>query len=64
MTIYHTFGADDQWAISLDDGCLLFHPQYSIAPEKKSTHIWQEAWAEVERLGGFEAFRDELLRGT
>lgn len=51
--IYHVFGKWDQWAISLDDGCLRFHPQFSTDINKVSTHIWEEAWAEVNRLGGY-----------
>lgn len=52
-TNYHVFGKWDQWAISLDDGCLRFHPQFNTDPTKVSTHIWEEAWAEVNRLGGY-----------
>lgn len=58
----HIFGEDNQWAISEDDGCLRFHPQYSIHPEKIGKWIWKEAFAEVEKLGGFEKVIKMLRR--
>ena len=39
----HVFGKNNEWAISEDDGCLRFHPQYSIEPEKIGKWIWKEA---------------------
>ena len=51
---YHIFGEYRQWAISEDDGCLRFHPQFNSSPEKKSSWIWKEAFEEVVRLGGFD----------
>ena len=54
----HTFGEHDEWAISEDDGCLRFHPQWSLNTDVVGKWIWPEAWAEVERLGGF----DETIR--
>lgn len=54
-TKYHVFGKWDQWAISVDDGCLRFHPQFNTDYTKVSTHIWSEAWDEVSRLGGYHS---------
>lgn len=51
----HLFGTDLQWAISMDDHCLLFHPQHNIDPSKTTEHVWREAYLEVEKLGGFDA---------
>lgn len=51
----HVFGSDNQWALSVDDGYLLLHPQYSTDPEKISEHIWKEAFEEINKLGGFDA---------
>jgi hypothetical protein len=56
----HIFGEYKQWAISEDDGCLRFHPQYNTNPEKKSSWIWKEAFEEIERLGGFKKVIDML----
>lgn len=56
------FGDNLQWAVSLDDGCLRFHPQYEEHPEKISSWIWREAWAFVEEMGGFQATRDKTLK--
>ncbi len=56
----HIFGNNKEWAISEDDGCLRFHPQYSIDPEKVGTWIWKEAFDEVEKQGGFEALKSKL----
>lgn len=55
------FGDNNQWAVSTDDGCLLFHPQFEAHPEKTASWIWQEAWDFVESQGGFEAVRNKLL---
>lgn len=49
------FGEHGQWAISEDDGCLRFHPQWTIAPEKTATHIWRDAFIELDRHGGASA---------
>lgn len=56
----HIFGENDQWAISVDDGCLRFHPQYNEHPEKVTTWIWKEAYNEVEILGGFDATIEKI----
>ena len=58
------FGEDGEWAVSTDDGCLLFHPQYKINPDKTAEWIWKEAWDFVESQGGFEAVRDKLRKMT
>jgi len=51
----HIFGQYNQWAISLDDGCLIFHPQFEKDPSITSDHIWREAYMEIENMGGFDA---------
>ena len=50
----HIFGENGEWAISVDDGCLRFHPQWDTDPQKTSSWIWREAFEEVLKLGGFE----------
>lgn len=60
MEKYHIFGKNNEWAISEDDGCLRFHPQFNTHPEKISSWIWREAISEVEKLGGFDAVIDLL----
>ncbi len=57
-----TFGDHDEWAVSLDDGCLRFHPNYKEKPEGLATHIWREAFLFVFEQGGFDALRDKLRR--
>jgi len=38
------FGMDYEWAVGVDDHCLVFYPQYSIhGKEVKATHLWKEA---------------------
>lgn len=59
---YHIFGEYKQWAISEDDGCLRFHPQFNSSPEKKSSWVWKEAFEEVVKLGGFDKVL-HMLRG-
>jgi len=59
----HIFGDLNQWAISEDDGCLRFHPQYNTSPEKISKWIWKEAIDEVEKLGGFTETIYRLRKG-
>ena len=58
-----TFGERGQWAVSTDDHCLQFHPQYPEKPELKSAHIWREAFVFICEQGGFDAvvarLRDE-----
>lgn len=54
------FGKHDEWAVSEDDGCLRFHPQYELRPELTATYIWREAWMFVFEQGGFDAVRDRL----
>jgi len=56
------FGDNKEWAITQDDGCLQFHPDYINKPDVKSTHIWKEAWEQVEKCGGYEAVV-KYLRG-
>lgn len=56
----HIFGDNNQWAISTDDGCLRFHPQYNIYPKKISKWIWKEAFEEVEKNGGFKKMVEKL----
>ena len=56
----HIFGKNYEWAISVDDGCLRFHPQFQTSPEKISKWIWKEAFEEVEKLGGFDAAKEEI----
>ena len=51
---FHLFGDEEQWALSLDDGCLRFHPNMD-EPERVSSWVWREAWQEVERMGGYDA---------
>lgn len=58
------FGDRDQWAISLDDGCLRFHPDYEEHPKQVSAWIWPEAWAFVSAQGGFEVVADQLRAAT
>lgn len=53
-----TFGENKEWAVSEDDGCLRFHPQWNTDPHKTSTYIWQECFERVEAYGGF----DELVK--
>ena len=59
---YHIFGKCGEWAISEDDGCLRFHPQWNTNSEKTSSWIWKEAWEEVEKLGGYDKVV-EMLKG-
>lgn len=54
------FGDDNQWAVSQDDSCLRFHPQYSTDPDKVTTWIWREAWLFVTQQGGFDAVLNRL----
>jgi hypothetical protein len=54
------FGDNNEWAVSTDDGCLQFHPQFEEHPEKISSWIWKEAWDFVESQGGFEVVRNRL----
>ena len=61
--IKHVFGNNDEWAISTVDGCLIFHPQFNTDPEITSTHLWREAYMEIEKLGGFDAVVRYLKRG-
>jgi hypothetical protein len=56
------FGDNCQWAITEDDACLQFHPDMINKPDVKSTHIWKEAWEEVEKRGGYYAVV-KYLRG-
>lgn len=56
------FGDNQQWAITQDDGCLQFHPQMNTDPKVISTHIWKEAWEQVEKFGGYDA-AVKYLRG-
>jgi len=56
------FGDISQWGITEDDGCLRFHPDMINKPDTKSTHIWKEAWEEVEKRGGYAAVV-KYLRG-
>lgn len=58
---YIIFGEYNEWAISQDDHCLRFHPQFDIDPTKTSSWIWREAWLYVEQLGGFDSV-SEMLR--
>ena len=60
MKNIHIFGEYSQWAISTDDGCLRFHPQYNDHPKKYSKWIWKEAFQEVEKNGGFVAMVKKL----
>lgn len=48
------FGDHGEWGISLDDGCLRFHPDRLGNPGQTAHWIWREAFQEVERLGGFD----------
>jgi len=57
------FGEHDQWAVTVDDGCLLFHPNYQNQPEIVSKHIWREAFLFVFEQGGFDAVRDTMSAG-
>ena len=59
----HIFGNHNQWAISTDDGCLRFHPQYSMHPKKCAKWIWKEAFEEVIKQGGFIKLVEELRKG-
>ena len=56
----HVFGEHKQWAISIDDGCLRFHPQYNEYPDKTSSWIWKEAFEEISKHGGFDAMREKI----
>ena len=47
------FGDNQEWAVSLDDGCLRFHPNYKDNPDTKAIYIWSEAWSFIEGQGGF-----------
>ena len=61
---YIVFGDHNEWAISEDDHCLRFHPQFNIDPTKTSTWIWREAWLQVKQLGGFDAVIKMLTDAT
>ena len=54
------FGDDNEWAVSEDDGCLLFHPNYKERPEVSATHIWREAFLFVHEQGGFSSVVEKL----
>ena len=49
--VFIIFGDENQWAISRDDHCFVFHPQYSIDPTKTADHIWREAFEFVYKMG-------------
>lgn len=38
------FCDNKQWAISVDDGCLRFHPDFNGDSEKTTSWIWKEAF--------------------
>jgi hypothetical protein len=54
MLKIHVFGKNGEWGISVDDGCLMFHPQMNSNPSIYAKHIWKEAFEEVNKLGGFD----------
>jgi hypothetical protein len=56
------FGNQRQWGISVDDGCLQFHPQMGCNPEITSKWIWKEAFQFVERCGGFDRVVGSILK--
>lgn len=60
LPILHLFGDEQQWGVSLDDGCLRFHPNVIDSPTTTTNWIWREAWAEVEKMGGFDAMVQHL----
>jgi len=54
------FGDLDQWAVTQDDHCLRFHPNWQDSPDLVATHIWREAWIFVFEQGGFDAVMARL----
>lgn len=58
------FGEHKEWGISVDDGCLQFHPNILDDPKIKADHIWAEAWDEVEKHGGFKATIQKIYQDS
>jgi hypothetical protein len=54
------FGENQQWAVGVDDGCLLFYPNIEDHPNEAATHIWGEAWDFIQSQGGFDIVRDKI----
>jgi len=64
MEKVHVFGDNKQWAISVDDGCLRFHPDFKGDSQKTTSWIWKEAFEEVVKLGGFKATIEKIRTGA
>lgn len=52
------FGRLSEWGVSVDDGCLRFHPNIHDDPSRTSSWVWKEAWDYVEENGGY----DEMIK--
>jgi len=62
MNYIHRFGENNQWGLSVDDGCIQMHPQCNSHPEKTSSWIWEGAWKEIERLGGYDVAIERIKK--